>query len=253
MTLLRFVILLVAAALAPALFAQFRPTAPGPWTVGVRAGAGVGFRTLYDREASQLHEEIIGIRNEREVPRLATGTVVSFAKRLGKHVGIELGVGYAQLGWKHRVDLDARYQLDQVDVRNGFIYAADAVLTKVTYSDRLNYVEAPVGVTFQFGRGHVRSVSSIGLGPAILAAARGGTVFEYADGSRNETRYPLATDTFTFNCFGYVSTGLALRVGKLLEWRLQPTVRYGLLDLVNAPITAKVQSVTLDIGARITL
>lgn len=214
----------------------------------------MGFRTLYNTDGSLLNDVIIGARDEREVPRLASGTVISFGKQLGKRVGIELGIGYAQSGWKHKVDLDDVLPGDLVDPRRGFIYVTDgAIPTKATFTDVLHYLEVPLGVTAHFGRGKVRSVSVLGIAPAFLVAARGTTVYEYPDDSKEDTRYKLDTDLHTFNCFAFLSTGLALRLGKLVEWRLQPTVRYGLLDVVDAPITAKVYSATVDLGVRITL
>lgn len=250
----RITVLLSLALMAGSALAQMRPRAQEPWTIGFRAGAGMGYRTLSANLSNLENELIIGLRNEREVPKLALTTVVNMGKQLGKRIGVEMGVGYHHLGWVHRVDLEDLSFGDIIDPRRGFIYATDgAVPSKVTFKDSFHYVELPIGLTVRVGKGRLRSVSAVGMAPSILIAARGHTINEYADGTKEETRYEKVEDFKGFNAFAYLSTGLSLRTGDRFEWRLQPTLRYGLVDILDAPITATLYSGTLDLGFRYVL
>lgn len=240
--------------MAGSAFGQMRPRAPEPWTIGFRAGVGMGYRTLSANLTTLENELIIGIRNEREVPKLALTTVVNMGKQLGKRIGVEMGLGYHQLGWVHRVDLEDLTFGDIIDPRRGYIYATDnAIPSKTTFKDSFHYIEIPIGLTVRVGKGRLRSVSAVGMAPSILIAARGRTIYEYGDGTKEETRYEKAEDFKGFNWFAYFSTGIALRTGDRFEWRLQPTLRYGLVDILDAPITASLYSGTVDLGFRYVL
>ncbi len=198
--------------------AQLRPHTAEPWTMGLRVGAGMGFRTLLDTQGSPVNALIIGVRDEREVPKAAFAAVVNMGKQLGKRIGLELGIGYHQLGWTHRTDLDDLSFGDAIDPRRGFIYVTgDVVPTKVIYKDAFHHIEVPIGLTVRVGKGRLRSVSAVGMAPSIMVAARGRTVYEYADGTKEETTYKKAEDFNAFNGFAYLSTGLALRMGDRFE------------------------------------
>lgn len=247
-------LLFALALVAGSATAQMRPRAPEPWTFGIRAGVGMGYRTLSANLATLENELIIAIRDEREVPKLAVGTVVNMGKQLGKRIGVEMGLGYHQLGWVHRVDLEDLTYGDIIDPRRGYIYATDnAIPSKSTFKDSFHYIEMPIGLTVRVGKGRLRSVSAVGMAPSIMVAARGRTIYEYGDGTKEETRYQKSEDFKGFNWFAYLSTGLALRTSDRFEWRLQPTVRYGLVDILDAPITASLYSGTVDVGFRYVL
>ena len=51
-----------------------------------------------------------------------------------------------------------------------------------------------------------------------------------------------------FNLFPWFGTGVAFHPGGRWEWRLQPTVRYGALRIIDTPITAHLFSGTVDLG-----
>jgi len=225
------------------------------WTIGAGVGAGLGYRTLSITEPSTIVDWIVRSRDEREEPRIALGGHLGAGYRLSRRFGLEAGIGYAQLGWQQRIDLSDLTFGDQIDPRRGFIYStADiAIPERWVFSDVFHYIDLRLGATLTLGQGRWRSVTALGVAPAVLIAARIRTFSEYADGRRTrESQKPMETFN-TFNLFPYFGTGVAFHPGGRWEWRLQPSVRYGTLRIIDAPITAHVFSGTVDLGVRFAL
>lgn len=174
--------------------------------------------------------------------------------RLSKHWGIEAGVGYSRLGWKQRVDFSALSFGDQIEPRRGFIYATNDIAFKsITFIDVFHYLEFPIGVMFQCGNGKWSSISSAGVAPTMLIAEEVRTVKRYESGKPERQSESSQYDFNTFNLFPYLSTGVAFRPWERWEFRLQPTVRYGLLQIIDTPVTGHLYMGSIDLGVRFEL
>lgn len=225
------------------------------WTIGVGGGAGLGYRTLSRTAPSTMADVVIRSRDEQEEPRIAFGGHVGVGRQLSRRIGIEAGIGYMQLGWQYQVTISGLSFGDMIDPRRGFIYQTDdvAIPERFTSSTIFHYLDLRLGATLTLGNGRWRSVSALGVAPALLIATRIHTRNEYSDGRRtHDSREPV--DTFnTFNLFPYFGTGVAFHPGGRWEWRLQPSVRYGAMRIIDTPITAHVFSGTVDLGVRFAL
>jgi len=234
--------------------AQLNKTGNSGWSIGVNAGAGVGYRTLYTNQSSIATETIKLTRDGREEPRVAISASFRIARQFSKRFGFEAGVGYHQTGWQYGSDLSELTFGDLIDPRRGFIYATDTeVPVEATFIDIFHYLEVPLAFTVTLGRGKLRSVSAIGIAPSFLVTANAVTDYIYGDGRTERSRYEPVESYKTLNMIPFFSTGLAIRSGTRWEFRLQPTVRYGLIDIIDAPITAKIYSGTLEAGVRLAL
>jgi hypothetical protein len=61
-------------------------------------------------------------------------------------------------------------------------------------------------------------------------------------------------ETFNaFNLFPYLGTGVAFHPSGRWEWRLQPSVRYGVIRIIDTPITAHVFNGTVDLSVWLAL
>lgn len=217
------------------------------WTIGTGVGAGLGYRTLAHTAPSTITDLIIRSRDEREEPRIALGGYVGVSYRLSRRIGLEAGIGHAQFGWQQRSDATGYIVRDPVD-------AADPAIPERTMSSYIfHYLDVRLGATLTLGRGRWRSVSSLGVAPAFLIATRIRTQSEFSDGRRTEESHEPMEAFNTFNLFPYLGTGVAFHPNGRWEWRLQPSVRYGAMRIIDAPITAHVFSGIVDLGVRFTL
>jgi Outer membrane protein beta-barrel domain len=234
--------------------AQLNKAGTSGWSIGVNAGAGVGYRTLFTTESSFVNEFIRSSRDSREELRVAFTGSFKVARQLSKRFGIEAGIGYHQTGWQYGTAINDVTFGDFIDPRRGFIYATDTdVPVEATFIDLFHYLEVPLSFTVNLGGGKLRSVSALGIAPSFLITANAVTDYTFGDGRTERSRYEPTIDYTTFNLFPFISTGIALRSGSRWEFRLQPTVRYGLINIIDSPVTAKVYSGTLEAGVRLAL
>lgn len=219
------------------------------WTIGAGVGTGLGYRTLSITEPSTTVDWIVRLRDEREEPRIALGGHVGAGCQLSRRIGLEAGIGYVQLGWQGQFDAGNFIFRDPVDP----LQTDPALPERVTFSEVFHYLDLRLGATLTLGNGRWRSISALGVAPALLIAARTRMHTEYAGGRlTRESREPVETFN-TFNLFPYLSTGVAFHPGGRWEWRLQPSVRYGAMRIIDTPITAHVFSGTVDLGVRFML
>lgn len=224
------------------------------WTLGVGIGAGMGYRALSVTAPSTTSNAIIDLRNEREEPLLVLGGHMGANYQLKPWVGLDAGVGYAQMGWRQQVRREELTFGDMIDPRRGFIYTTEGVqFDRINLSDVYHHLGLRLGATFTWGQGRWRSVTSAGVAPAFLIAVRHRSMTVYEDGHRTRERREPKETFNSFNMFPYFATGLSFHPGGRWIWQLQPAVRYGVLRIIDAPITAHLFSGTLEFGVRYTL
>ena len=224
------------------------------WSLGASMWCGGSYRTLINTNGSETAAGIIRTRDDREGPDVAFGGGAYAAYRLSERFGLEAGMAYARFGYTYGVDASELTFGDAIDPRRGFIYSTNAVLpASWRLVDRFHYIEVPIGLVMELGHGRWRSSTALGVAPSALLSARGFTVNTNADGSEQREHYDLPGDFSSFNLIPYFSTGITMRTAGRWQWSLRPTVRYGALRVIDAPVSARLYSVSLDLGVRIAL
>lgn len=224
------------------------------WSIGASGWAGGAYRTLLNTDGSELADRIIDGRNEREEWDVAIGGGFHAGYRLSDRFSLEAGVAYARFGYSNTVELSELTFGDPIDPRRGFVYNTDDVPpASWRLLDRFHYLELPIGVVMELGKGRWRSATTLGVAPAFLLAAQGLTVSTYQDGRNERESFEPLEDYASFNLIPYFSTGVTMHPGGRWTWSLCPTFRYGALKLIDAPVSARVYSVSLDLGVRFTL
>ena len=214
------------------------------WTIGLGTGVGMGYRMLFRTGPSDWDDAIIRARDELEEPRIALGGHVGAGYHLSRRIGLDAGIGYTQIGWQEPLSYEGFIFRDpndhEIPARGTFIYV-------------LHYLDLRLGATLTLGQGRWRSISALGMAPALLIAARTRIRSEYSDGRLTHTSREPMERFNTFNLFPYFSTGVAFHPGGRWEWRLQPSVRYGAMRITNGSVAANVFSGTVDFGVWFTL
>lgn len=254
MTLFRQLTLLISGGLLLASMVATAQDAPGRWSIGGSLHTGAAHRTLVNTDGSDLLDMFITSRDERETPLLVHGGGLHSEYRLSTCFSVGTGLVYTQFGYSYTVDLSDLTFGDMIDPRRGFIYGTDAkVPTELRLVDRFNYVEVPIYLAMELGKGRWRSSTTLGIAPAFLIAARAMTESTFEDGHVDRERYEQPENFERFNLIPFLSTGVAMHPGGRWQWYLRPTVRYGSLLIIDSPLSARLFSVTADVGVRFTL
>ncbi|MCU0318941.1 MAG: outer membrane beta-barrel protein [Flavobacteriales bacterium] len=222
------------------------------WSIGASLGTGLAYRSLINTDGSVFADQVINERNEREKRDLAIGGGFFAGYRISDRLSLEAGVAYARLGYVSSFDLSDLTFGDIIDPRRGFVFNANDIAVPSSWRllDRFHYLEVPIGLVLELGKGRWRSSTTVGVAPAFLLAAQGLTVSTFADGRVERELYGRPEDFASFNLVPYISTGISMHPGGRWSWMLRPTFRLGALDLIDAPVSGRVYSATLELGVR---
>ncbi len=222
--------------------------------LGVEFGYGQAYRTLSTTDDSETSSAIVDSRNSRETTRAAFSGSLFLGYALSDRWVIEAGLGCTRLGYQSKIDGDDLSYGDMIDPRRGFIYSTnDIPPASIRLIDDFYYVEVPLRLRMNLGKGRFRSTTAVGMAPAYLIAANSRSVFTYADGDKEATNYDDTDQFLRFDLFATISTGVSYRLKERLEFRLEPMFRYGLLRITDTPVTGHLWSAGIGMGCTVRL
>lgn len=222
--------------------AQETAAPKSPLRFGMNLLPAMAYRELVQTEKNTTTESIIAFRNGYEIPRFAYGANLVCALDLSDRFSVEAGIGYSLMGYQ--LDMDGLVFGDAIDPNRGFIYETNAAPTAIRYS--IEYLEVPLRLVMGCGKGRWRSITGIGLTTGYLL--RSGHVLRYPDGSTDRSDTTSEDDYRSINLFPTLSTGAAYKLNDHIELRLEASGRYGVMDIVDAPISAQLWSAGLGCG-----
>lgn len=218
-------------------FGQDNATETHKLLIGVTASPDICYRTLENTNGSSTNDWIIDLRNDGESPKFSYSTGLSLCYNFTRHWGIETGLQYSNKGFKF-VNSNPSFG-DQIDPRYGFIYTQNGPTpTIVTFIDNFNYLDIPLRAIFTVGKRKIRFISSVGITANILINATNTSVVKYADGDTDRNTQEQPYDYKKINFSTTVSVGIDWQLCDKFNLRVEPTFRYGLLKIIDAPITA---------------
>lgn len=242
----RMLWLAIAFSWATVLCAQDGATTTRMWRLGMGVSPGIAYRGLVSTEDAGLWDHFITSRNDYEEPRFAYGCSLFCALDLSDRFSVEGGLGYSLMGYQ--LNMDELNFGDMIDPNRGFIFQTnDNRLRALRYS--FHYLELPVRVVFHCGKGRMRWISSAGLTTSYLLKSTTTSVLQYADGSTERNTSESGYDYNTIGLFPTFSTGVSYALNDRMELRLEPQARYGVLRIIDAPITAHLWSAGVGFSA----
>lgn len=217
--------------------------------IGVHFSPDVTGMVLRNKDGGQTIDWIIESRNRRETPKFGTTTGLSFGYWFTKAVGIETGVFYSNMG-NQTEKLELTFG-QMVDPRYGFNYptsSGDPVPTHARFIYSFHYVSIPVKVNFSVGKNKWKFVSSIGVVTEFLTQATTTAVL-LENNKRLDSNTEEASEDFQLvNLSPTVWLGVEYAINPSMSLRAMPTARFGVLPIIDAPITGYLYSAGLQIG-----
>ena len=221
------------------LIAQDSTAHRSRWSIGLNVAPALAYRDLKLVDGSVFPASLVDARNDLEDPRFGGSIAIMAAYSFNERFAIEAGIGYTLHGWQ--LDLDELSFGDPIDPRRGFVYATeDLVINSIR--QEFHYLDVPIRGTITFGNGRWRSVTGIGGSLNFLMRAANVSVI---NDERRATELDYYED-LNFTVTG--STGIAFVPKGRSEFRLEPTFRYALLPIIDAPITGYLWSAGVNFG-----
>lgn len=215
--------------------------------IGANFSPDYCFRMLKNNDGSSTSEAILKLRNSNERQKLGYSAGLNFIFNLRKKIGIEIGVQYSNKGYQTKMQ-DLTFA-SMIDPRHGFVYNTSGPTPtrgKFIYNDY--YLDIPLKVNFIFGKKKIRFITSAGATTNVFIKETTTSVLEYEDGSHTRKTSSSTYDYNQFNISPLISVGIDWKLNEKNNLRIEPTFRYGVLKIIDAPLTGYLWNAGLNIG-----
>lgn len=202
---------------------------------GINFSTDVAFRTLKTNNDNPSGEVIIEQRNKIETIKLGYTTGLNACYNINNFLGLESGIQYSNKGYQtKKQDLIFENPDPTLPEKSQFIY-------------NLHYIDIPLKVNFTAGKKKVRFFTSAGLTANIFIKKTQTTIFVYSDRTERNAN-PSNFDFNRINISPTASIGIDYKINERMNLRVEPTFRYGVLKIIDSPVTGYLYSGGLNIG-----
>jgi hypothetical protein len=192
--------------------------------ISISSAPEICYRTLLNNDGSQMSTSIINLRNETETVKLGYTGGLHLGYNFNERFGFQTGIQYANRGFSTK----------KIDIAGSLI---DPVVPEsFKYNYNYHYLEIPTKVNFSFGTNRMRLITSAGLSSAFLVKQNRTYIANFKDST---TRQDITSiDTYNrFNLFATISAGIEMRISPIISIKVEPTFRYGLLKIIETPVS----------------
>lgn len=215
--------------------------------VGINFSADYCYRTLKVKEEFFNSESVISFRNNIEQPNFGYTTGINVCITGNKNLGIEGGIQFSNKSYGTK-----KQELiwgDVLDPRYGFVY--DTTIAHPTFLSNIYdyyYFDIPIRVIYSLGQKRLRLIASAGLTTNIFLKATNTAILEYENG---DIERKTQDDNFEYNAINLsptISLGIDYRLSNSFNLRVEPTARYGILKIIDAPLTGYLWNAGLNVS-----
>lgn len=199
---------------------------------------------------SSKDEIVIGImenRNDKETGKLNWRAGFNYNRRLSNRFHLKTGIRLASVGYEGEKKTGLRYASEFVTPE---LWVPDPSLPhEVQFIYDYWFVEIPLVGRFECTNKKIAPFLELGIAPAVYVTTRTKIVTDLGtDVSFNNG--VDAFDFYRFHLVGIFSIGVSFSVSERMQLFGQPTLRYHLTQLVDAPIEEHLFNYGIEIGAR---
>jgi hypothetical protein len=211
-------------------------------SIGIMASPDFSYRTLRENAPGTGNDLVIDSRNEQENPNFGYTTGIVLNMSLSQKIRLNTGFCFSTKGYRTK-----EYEL---------FYGPPPLPTEPTAARviyRFDYIEIPVLIDFILRKGKMSLIPAAGITLQCLIKAKNEAKLDFEDG-HSESRATTTTGDFRkFNLSPTVGFGLEYKPCNNLVLVAAPTFRYGLVKIVDKPVTEFLWNVGLNLSVRRTI
>jgi len=213
--------------------------------IGLSVSPDYTYRTLLS-DGSASSDAIHEYRNETEKAKIGYTLGLNFNYNFSRKFGLRTGVLFSNKGYQTDLgglifgDQTPRRSFEPVDPNDPSLPAR----AKNIYNHY--YLDIPLKVTYKMGKGKIRFISSLGITTNILIKSTVKTIFEYQNGDKNKSTNSAFETYNQLNFSPIISFGIESSLKNNHIIRIEPSFNYGLLKIINSPVTAKLWSAGIN-------
>ena len=204
--------------------------------IGVNFSPDYCFRTLKNNDGSSSSTFVMNSRNDREIAKFGYTASLNLCFNFTEHIGLETGIQYSNKG----------YQTKMQDLFWGQPDPSLPTKAKFVYSDL--YIDIPLKANFTFGKRKFKFCSSAGLTTNIFIKETSTSIQEFSNG---DTKKQTSKTIFSYKRVDLsprVSIGLDYKINNRMNLKVEPTFRYGVLKIIDTPVTGYLWNAGLNIS-----
>ncbi len=203
--------------------------------IGVNISPDICFRTLKNNDGSSTGDLVVKLNNENETIKVGYTAGLNVCFNIKKFIGLETGIQYSNKGYQTKF--------------NDLIFGQPdpSAPNKAKFIYNFHYIDIPVKANFTIGKKKVRFFTSVGVTPNIFIKETSTSVLVYSDRTDRKTS-PTNYDFKKVNISPTISVGIDWKINSRMNLRVEPTFRYGVLNIIDAPVTDYLYSGGLNIS-----
>jgi len=219
--------------------------------IGINISPDYCYRRLTNDDA--YYDFIVDSRDDREHALFGYTAGVNARYYLSSHWGIDCGIQYSKKGFQNNIS--GLTFGDMIDPRYGFIYVDPLTEPFIPekFVDNFYYLEMPIRAIYVMGKKKMRFLASLGLMPGMLVRSTHDMVGKNLEGNSITRSFNQTDDFKKFLLSPIVSLGLDYKISDKINLSAEPTFRYGVMKLIDAPVSAHLWSAGLNVAIYYTL
>ncbi len=202
--------------------------------IGFNISPDICYRTLKSTDGSAYGESLIKDRNRRETVKIGYTAGLNACFNLTKSFGLETGIQYSNKGYQTKIDPNKEW--------NG----SYPLYKKAQFIYNYHYIDIPVKAIYTIGNKKIRFMTSVGFTTNVFIKETKKSIFVYSD--RTDRSKSTDYEYNKVNISPTISAGIDYKINDNMNLRLEPTFRYGVLKIKDAPVTGYLYSGGLNIG-----
>ena len=211
---------------------------------GLRIGAffspDVNYRYLKETEELELNIDLVEIRNEREIEKFSFTTGFYGVFKFSNVLRLNVGAQYSNLG----------YQSENLSLVTP--HGNSEGLSDADIKESYHYIGVPVFLDFLFGNSEAKLLLSPGIIPSYLIDGIITSSLYGDEGliSTNSSSFVKnsTTDFNRLNIMCSIRAGIDYKLNDQISFHIAPIFRYGVVSIVNAPISGYLWNGGVDVG-----
>ena len=219
-------------------YAQEIPTKKlNRFQIGVNFSPDACFRTLKNSDGSSTSDFVIDMRNDTEIIKFGYTTGVNFQYNLNRFWGVSLGVHYSNKG----------YQNKKIDVVPPTPQPDPALPKQFKFIQNFHTLDLPLKLNFTAGGNKFRFTTGIGAAANFLLNETQTSVIYYSDRTTRNSE-SSGNNYKKLNFSPFLSVGIDYQINENMNVRMEPTIRYGVNHIIDAPVTGYLFNAGVNVG-----
>jgi hypothetical protein len=207
------------------------------FSVGLNFSPDYGYRTLKTDNLT-LNQLIINFRNEREKPKLGYTTGLTFNYYMNKRISFETGLLFSDKG----------EMFEWIDAPFSTVSNPEPIGVNININYHYYYLDIPLKTNIFLLTGQTKIYLSGGISTNIFISHVSNYSIEFPDGQvKKDSR--ISNENFlpvNFTALG--GFGISYDIKERYIIKLEPTLRYPLHSIIDAPIKSYLYSAGLNLG-----